>query len=175
VEFRFPSELLYPLVVSVAFPLTLFCIALHPGLRANNAARFFAATLFQTVLWALGSLALPGELRPQSLSDWVLGALIWTSFMLLYLEVWALLSRGYTLAMLLVLLKSATPLSTAEIARDYRGGAGLGWIMKHRAGGLEAAGLITKQSGDIALTPLGALVARGYAAARSVLGLRSSG
>src|SRR4051794_26312735 len=137
-EFRFPPEMIYPFALSVAFPLTLFCAGLLPGLRANNATRFFAAALAQTALWILGSLALPAELRPRSPSAWALGGVIWACFMLLYLEVWALLSRGYTLALLLVLLKSAAPVPAAQIAREYRGGSGLGWIMQHRAGGLEA-------------------------------------
>lgn len=174
-EFRIPAEIIYPLAVSLAYPATLYSCALHPGLRANNAARFFAAALLQAAIWLLGSLVLPGDFRPRSFPDWLLGAFVWSSVMLLYLEAWALLSRGYTLAMLLVLQKSATPISAAQIARDYRGGSGLSWIMRHRVGGLETAGLVARQSGDLVLTPLGTWVARGYLAARVVLGLRSSG
>ncbi len=173
-DFRFPPELAWPLAVSLAFPLTLFVAARRRAWRERNDVRFFAAAVFQSALLVIGAFALAPEWRPRSAGDWLCGAMLWLAFMLFYLEVWGLMSRGYTLAMLIVLLRSPRPLSAAEIAREYRGGAGLGWIMEHRTRGLQAAGVIDKTpAGDVILTTSGAWIVHAYAAARAAFGLRN--
>jgi hypothetical protein len=98
------------------------------------------------------------------------------SMTLAYLEVWGLLSRGYTLGVLLTLYKAQAPLTESQIAAAYRGGDGLTWIMSHRLGGLTAARLVAVRDGAVQLTPLlGRIVAHSYRAAITVLGLRRTG
>ena len=169
-DFRLPPELLYSVGVSLAFPVTLFVVTRWPG---HNARRFLVAALLHTVIGATGELWLPGGPRPATATGWLLGALVWTALLQLYLQVWSLLSRGYTLSMLIVLLQVRESLDATEIARRYRGGAGLGWIMQHRTRGLEAAGMVeARADGALALTGAGSFIARAYLAARGVFGLR---
>lgn len=170
VQLDFPDGFFFALFASLAFPVTLMLAGLHADLRADNAKRFFLAASAHTAALAAATWA-----RGGGEETWLLGALMWAIILLLYLEIWALLSRGYTLAMLLSLLDTSTPLSADEIARRYRGGAGLAWIMEHRAGGLEAARLIRRQGGQIRLTVRGAVVARASLAARTMLGLSRGG
>jgi hypothetical protein len=174
-DINFPTELCYPLLGSLAFPLTLFCAGGFPNLRAHNAMRFFICTLVHTALLIALNLALPYHIRLHSYEEWLMAVLLWSTALLLYLEIWALLSRGYTLAMLLVLLASPVPLSPADIAARYRGGDGLQWIMLHRSGGMQATGLIKIDRQYVALTWLGAMVARAYGIMRSVFRLRVTG
>ena len=175
-DFSFPIQLAYPAVVSLTFPLSLLVVTRLEWLRSRNAAQFVVAALLQIAVWVLGSLTLPNGYHPVRPSDWILAAMVVSCALLFYLEVWALLSRGYTLSMLLTLMRAKHPLSSDEIARQYRGGTGLDWVMRHRVGGLEAAGLVRTEGGFLVLTrPLGTLTAVAYRAAISVLGLRRTG
>jgi hypothetical protein len=175
-SFDFPAVLIYPVVLSVLFPFGLLLIARFAPVRGKNATQFFYAALLQVALWAAGSLVLPEALRNRDALDWLLGAMVVASGLLLWLEAWALLSRGYTLSMLLILLRAAQPLSKAELARRYRGGTGLEWIMQHRVGGLTAAGLVRTNGADLELTPhLGLPVAVLYRITIAIFGLRKTG
>jgi len=175
-DFGLPTQIAYPAIISLTFPFTLLLVTRLGALRSRNAAQFLAAVLLQGFVWILGSLALPDSYRPIHFSDWLFTAMLVASSFLFYLEVWALLSRGYTLSMLLTLLRAARPLSGEEIARQYRGGAGLDWIMRHRVGGLEAAGLVWADGRQLALTrPLGMLIAVAYRIAITIFGLRRTG
>jgi hypothetical protein len=175
-DFSFPARLVYPAAISLAFPVTLLLVTRVGSLRSHNAAQFLAGALLQMLLWVAGSLLLPDGYRPASLSDWACAGLAVSCALLFYLEVWALLSRGYTLSMLLTLLRAERPLSSEELARKYRGGAGLDWVMQHRVGGLEATGLVRSEREHLALTrPLGTLIAVAYRVAIAVFGLRRTG
>lgn len=175
-KFGFPSELWYSAAMSLAFPLILLVVSRIGALRGRNAARFLAATLAQLLLWVSGCLLLPREFRPVHYTDWILAAMILASVLLVYLEIWALLSRGYTLSMVITLRRAGGSLTTREIAERYRGGAGLDWIMRHRTGGLEAARLVCRNGEDLVLTvPLGQLTALAYKVAIALFGLRRTG
>jgi len=175
-DFSVPARLIYPAAISLTFPITLLLVTRVDSLRSRNAAQFLAGALLQLLLWVLGSLVLPDGYRPDSLWDWACAGMFVSCALLFYLEVWALLSRGYTLSMLLTLLRAERPLSSEELARKYRGGAGLDWVMQHRVGGLEAAGLVRSERDCLALTrPFGALVAVAYQVAIAVFGLRRTG
>jgi hypothetical protein len=98
------------------------------------------------------------------------------SAVLVYLEIWGLLSRGYTLGLLTTIHQAGQPLPAAELARRYRGGEGLEWIMRHRLAGLEAAGLVRQDGENLVLTPrLGNAVAWSYRVAVALLGLKVTG
>ncbi len=175
-DFSFPARLIYPAVISLIFPITLLLVTRVKSLRSRNAAQFLAGALLQLLLWVLGSLVLSDGYRPDSVRDWACAGLVVSCGLLFYLEVWALLSRGYTLSMLLTLLRAERPLSTEELARKYRGGAGLNWVMQHRVGGLEASGLVRPEGACLTLTrPLGALIVVAYQVAIAVFGLRRTG
>jgi hypothetical protein len=176
VQFSFPAELLYPVIFSLTFPITLAVVSRSRLLRGRNAAQFFVASLVHLAAWVGGSLFLPAGYTPHGASGWLISSMVVGSFLMIYLEAWALLSRGYTLAMLLALLESPSPLAADAIAARYRSGDGLEWIFRHRLAGLEAAGMIRKEGADLALTPrLGAFVVMLYRVAIAVFGLRKTG
>src|SRR5205807_7885585 len=98
--------------------------------------------------------------QESEITEMALGFMILGAALLFYLEVWALLSRGYTLGLLLTLHRAGRPLDDSELAARYRGGAGLSWIMSHRIDGLLSAGLVSLENGQVVLSPrLGTLVA----------------
>ena len=134
----FPYELVLPALIGTAFPLVLMPLTRIPRLKSRNGVQFFLATVAVVSLWIAGAAASPGPVRPHAVADWVLSGLVLASVLLMYLEAWALLSRGYTLALLLSLLEAGEPLDGRELARRYRGGDGLPWIMRHRLEGLLA-------------------------------------
>ncbi len=144
-----------------------------PGLRERNALQFLAGSAIVIGLWliALRAAAAPtatgGELATS--------LMILASTLLVYLEAWALLSRGYTIGLLLTLFRCQHSITDAELAAGYRHGKGLGWIMRHRLGGLISARLVRRQSDLIVLTPTGAIVARLYRVAIAILGLKVVG
>ncbi|HKF10916.1 MAG TPA: hypothetical protein VKB89_19675 [Xanthobacteraceae bacterium] len=101
--------------------------------------------------------------------------MILASALIIYLEIWALLSRGYTLGLLLTLFRGKAPMSDAQLAASYRQGEGVGWIMRHRLGGLLSARLVRRQGDCVVLTGAGALIGILYRAAVATLGLKVTG
>ena len=66
-------------------------------------------------------------------------------------------------------------LSDAQLAASYRQGEGVGWIMRHRLGGLLSAWLVRRQGDRVVLTGAGALIGILYRAAVATLGLKVTG
>jgi hypothetical protein len=74
------------------------------------------------------------------------------------------------------LLNEGCALTDSEISTRYRGGEGLQWIMRHRLGGLEGAGMIRRHGDQITLVGFpGAFVARVYGWCVAILGLGRTG
>lgn len=174
-DFSMPASLLWALIVGALQPLVLLAVTRWSRLAGRNALQFLLCTLGMWLLW-LVSVAIVPAVRPINAVEAVLCQMVLAGSALFYLEVWGLLSRGYTLSVLLTLLKAGRPLTGAEIASLYRGGDGLDWIMHHRLGGLEAAGLVERQGDRVTLSPFrGMLIARLYAVSIAVLGLHRTG
>ena len=139
-DFGAGAAVLISLLAAVLFPVVLAVLSRLPGLRDRNALQFFASSVVVVGFWAVALHAHGGPAAT--------GAELVTSFMILagaflvYLEAWALLSRGYTLGLLLTLFRGKCPMTDAELATGYRQGQGLGWIMRHRLGGLLSARLV---------------------------------
>jgi hypothetical protein len=92
--------------------------------------------------------------------------------LLFYLNIWGLMSRGYTLGILLTLQRAGRSLSAAEIRRLYRGSESLDWILRHRLGAMLSAGVVERDAELLVLTPVrGVLVARLYLLCAACLGL----
>jgi hypothetical protein len=161
------------LLAAVLFPALVAVLARLPGLRDRNALQFLAGTLIVLVVWAL-VWGLASAARP-SAAELATSLMIVGGALLIYLEAWGLLSRGYTLGLLLTLFHGARPMTEAELARSYRQGQGLGWIMRHRLGGLLSTGLVRRKDDRIVLTPAGALIGVLYRVAVAVLGLKVTG
>ena len=173
-DFSLTPSILCALVVGCALPIYLAVIARVPMLSGRNALQFLCGLLVMMVLW-IGLVALwPGP-RPD-FAELCTGLMLLGAGSLFYLEVWGLLSRGYTLGLLLTLYRADRPLTEDELAQGYRGDNGLSWIMRHRLAGLVGAGLVREQGRVLTLTPiLGVPVAWLYKVSILALGLRRTG
>ncbi|MCW4116988.1 hypothetical protein NPA31_018675 [Aurantimonas sp. MSK8Z-1] len=163
------------LLVALALPVYLFAVARFARLARRNALQFLLSCVVMLLLWIVLALVWPLA-RPRGVEETLVCLMILGGATLFYLEVWALLSRGYTLGVLLTLLKADRPLAGEDIARLYKGGEGITWIMRHRLSGLIGAGLIARQGEAIALTrPRGLAIARSYGLSIVALGLGRTG
>ena len=171
-DFSISASALSALACGIAQPVYLLILTRIPGLKGRNACQFALSILVAFGLWIGSLMFLP---RPVTAMDVVVGAMILVTGTLAYLEAWALLSRGYTLGLLLTLLRAEKPLTDTELSSRYRGGNGLAWIMGHRMGGLVGAGLVRREGDRLTLAPRGVLVASMYKLCIAVLGLRRTG
>jgi hypothetical protein len=173
-DFTMPATVAAPLAVSLSLPIYLLLVVRIPSLAGRNALQFLVSVLITIAVWT-GALVFIPAARPMSVADIVMETMIVCIVTLVYLEIWALLSRGYTLTLLITIHQNGRPLSAAELARSYRG-EGLEWIMYHRMAGLEAAGLVQRQGDRVVLTQRrGHLVAWSYRLVIALLGLKTTG
>lgn len=174
-EFDIPGALLAALLAGVPLPLYLLLVTRLPGLAGRNPIQFLLGSVIAFGVWLLAVLVVPA-FRPSGIADLAVALMALAGGMLVYLEIWGLLSRGYTLAVLLTLAQAGKPLAPEEISAGYRGGDGLEWIMRHRVAGMIAAGVVERRDTQLVLTPgRGMLVARLYRLSIAVLGLRRTG
>lgn len=175
VDFSLPGPLLAALIASLFQPAFLWLVTKIPSLEGRNPIQFAISTAIVFVVWLAALVAIPG-LAPSSPEALLVGAFAIGGALLLYLEIWGLMSRGYTLSILIALADAGRPLSPPEIARAYRGGEGLDWIVSHRLGGMQAAGAIELQGERVTLTASrGVPIARLYRLCIAILGLRKTG
>lgn len=173
-DFSIPSTFLTALGIGVLQPLYLVVVTRIRSVSGRNALQFSLSVVIMVTLWTGTFVAMP-SLRPTGIADFALGLMVLAGATLFYLGLWGLLSRGYTLGVLLT-LNANRPLNEDEIANAYRGGEGLSWIMRHRFGGLIAAGLVERQGDRVTLTRCrGLMVARLYQISIATLGLRRTG
>jgi hypothetical protein len=155
-------------------PICLWLLTLAPALRGRNASQFLLSSI--TIFTAFILYNIFSESAGAGL-DITIGMLILIGTSLLYLEAWALLSRGYTIGLLLTLLKADSHgLTRDELSSRYRGGDGIDWIMAHRLSGLIGAGLVERKGDKLWLTAFPGLpVVQAYRIAVAILGLRRTG
>jgi hypothetical protein len=170
-DFSAGAAVVTSLVAVALFPAVLAVLARLPGLRDRNALQFLASSVIVIAAWLI-ALQLPAM---SSATDIATALMILAGALLVYLEAWGLLSRGYTLGLLLTLFRAKHPMSDAQLAASYRQGEGVGWIMRHRLGGLMSARLVRRQGDRIVLTPAGVLIGMLYRAAIAVFGLKVTG
>ena len=105
------------------------------------------------------------------------GAIGWfVSAMIVYAELRSLLSRGYSLCVLVDILHAQRRPSMAELADSYGRGLGLSGMMAKRIASLASLRLVQSRDGMVGpLTPLGRSLARFGRAFRRVLRLELVG
>lgn len=162
--------------VAVAFfPVTLIIMARLTPLVGRNALQFLLSFVVTTTFWLLTLFFLIQKSQTIDLESFLTSFFLYSGLLLVYLEIWGLLSRGYTLGLLLTFYKSRTALSAKEAAASYRGGEGLDWLIKHRFSGLISAKMIKVQDDKVILTARGTVIAYLYKLAILFFGLRYSG
>jgi hypothetical protein len=172
-DFAAGPAVLASLLAAGLFPVILAVLSRLPGLRDRNALQFLASSVAAIGLWGIALHAHGGQAA--TAAELVTSFMILAGALLVYLEAWALLSRGYTLGLLLTLFRGKLPMTDAELSANYRQGQGLGWIMHHRLGGLLSARLVRREGDLVALTFFGLVIARLYRAAIAFLGLKVTG
>jgi hypothetical protein len=174
-DFTLPFGYLTALSVGLLQPLYLYGATRIPALQGRNALQFLVSAAVALVLWG-GAVILFSQDRLASAYDFLPGFFVISCCILVYLEIWGLMSRGYTLGLLLTLFEADQPLTATEILQRYRGGEGLDWIMRHRLAGMISSGVIVREGDFLKLTPLrGMVVARLYQFAILIVGLRRTG
>jgi hypothetical protein len=174
IDFTLSRALAAALVCGLSLPLWLLPITRIPALRGRNPVQFLWCATLVVLAW-LGAVLLVPSWRPAGIAETAVCLMAMGSAILVYLEVWGLLSRGYTLALLLALEDAGGPLTAGEIALRYRGGDGLGWILRHRVAGMVAARVVRREGDQIVLYGArGAAVAMMYRLGLAALGLRRS-
>jgi hypothetical protein len=162
-------------LAAAILPLCLFLVTRLPFAAGRNALQFLISVIAVLIAWTSALLFIPAA-RPNDISEVVLGVMVVVTAVVFFLEIWALLSRGYTLGILITIYRSGRPLPAAELASSYRCGAGLEWIMRHRLAGLESAGLVCRSDDAVVLTPRrGRAVASACRIAIAFLGLEAVG
>ncbi len=175
IDFAIPAPLLVALVLIFCLPIPLWFVTRVPSLHERNPQQFLYSVILTSFVWFLLVAFVPA-FAPRGIEDWLVGGMALAGGALVYLEIWGLMSRGYTLSIMAALYEANGPLTPDEIARKYRGGDGLDWILRHRLSGLEASGMVSRDDDRIALqAPGGFFVARLYHLCILVLGLKRTG
>jgi hypothetical protein len=171
VDLALAPSLAAAMAVAALQPAYLLLLTRVDRLRGRNAWQFLLSAVATLAIWA-GLLAAVPALRPAGAAEAALAAMGLAAGVLFYLNIWGLMSRGYTLGMLLTLHRAGRPLTATEIRHLYRGGEALEWIMRHRLGAMRAAGVIEGAADAPVLTSVrGVLVARLYLLCAACLGL----
>lgn len=175
IDFSLSYPIQITLLMSALFPVILLFLAKTVWLSGRNALQFLATYLLTTFSWV--SILLIFTKEPINLfvnSLWI-SFFLYHAIILIYLEIWGLLSRGYTLGLLLTFYKANTPLTIDALANSYRGGKGLYWLIHHRFAGLAAAKIIKLDHDKVTLTARGKFIASIYDLSIQFFGLRYSG
>lgn len=171
-EFEITAPLICAAIVVLMQPAVLAGLARISQVKNSNAAKFALSSVVTFLLWLIFVLATAETIN---VSEFLVGAMALITAEIFYLEVWALITGGYTLTLLLTLLNSEQPLNAAEIANRYHGGDNLSWILQHRLGKLIDTRLVRRDRELVILTNKGTIIARLYEIAIAILGLRTSG
>lgn len=149
-DFSLSSLELASLLMVPLFPALLSIIARVKAVQNRNALQLCLTSVIMIFLW--GGIVYCISVQDVVLSEIVSSLMIFVTILLVYVEIWALLSRGYTLGILLTLNECSVPLDDKKLAQSYRSGEGLEWLIHHRFSGLFATKLIFKNDNKIFLT-----------------------
>jgi hypothetical protein len=175
IDFTISQPVYIAIVISVLFPFILGLVSKIKAIAGRNALQFLLTFLISTSGWLAGLVCLFFQATIYGAESYCISFFLYSSALLVYLEIWSLLSRGYTIGLLLTFYKSNSPLNATELAKLYRGGEGLDWLIKHRFSGLISAKMIQLKDQQVVLTTRGMMVAFLYKLSVLFFGLRYSG
>jgi hypothetical protein len=174
VDFALPPAMAAALAAALLFPPCLAAMSRIGPLAGRHGSAFLASSLIMIVCW-LAIVHWPG-FPAFTLAEALGGLFVVLGAVIFYLQLWGLMTRGFSLGILLTLLKTGRPLTGEEIFVAYRDGDGLGWIMRHRLDGLCAAGMIVQDGDRLVLSsPTGTAIAMLNKACVAFFGLRRTG
>ena len=172
-DFSISSIMLSSIVIGAGFPLLLIVVVRIPLLARRVGLQFLISSLFTVFLWVSFVAFMVSDYSLPLLTEIAISSMILFSFLIVYLEIWALLTNGYTLGLLLTLLKTGHPVNEHEFSKRYRNNEGVSWVIEHRLTRLIAAGLIKKVHSGLVISPVsGSTVASLYKLGIVILGLQ---
>lgn len=155
----------------VVLPFLLWLTGKIPGLAPMYGRRFAWAGLLGSLLWTIAITISSGNLLEKSAAT-----LVVFSITIVVLQAWGLLTRGFTLAVVLALWRIGSPARPDAVAAAYRAGEGLEALMTIRVGGMLQAQLVRKTGDVLELTkPMGHFVVYAYVCLVKLLGLKRTG
>jgi len=150
-SFEISIPVLAALIAGGLIPLYLILFAGVSPLRRAD-IRMTAAGVTAVVVWAGAlSLASPG-LQGHAGADLAAGLLILGCAFMGFMMLWGLLTRGFTLSLLVALAKAERPMSMVELADGYGGGQGASFFADKRITGLRQLGFIREAGDQVRLT-----------------------
>jgi hypothetical protein len=125
-------------------------------LRLGVAQRFGVTAIAVIAAYALACLRDP--IVESRIVPLVTGAALIAAALVFVLGVWGVLTRGYSVALLITLEGLGRPTSTDVLERSYSAGRGLRWLTEKRLNGLKAAHVVVVSGDQVIIThPIGSL------------------
>lgn len=152
-----PYAVLVSLAAAVLLPVVLLALS-HPPLRIPPVGRRFKAAALITVAgWGVALVLAPD--RP-SVSDLAASLCLLIGALLAEFTLWTLVCWGFSIALLLELVRAEQPLDCDAWVSAYTGGGTIMQFTQDRLGVLLSHGMATNEDGILHPTRRGRLTAR---------------
>ena len=139
--------------------------------RLNVSGRYIASAVIVIIFYGL--LCFFNSSNPAVILS---GLLLLLSILIFILGLWGLLTRGYTVALLVTLYSLGGKSTITELENTYSGGRGLKWLTTKRLNGLSNAKMIRIEKSQITIRkPLGLLIIKLYKTFQQVFQLKGYG
>ena len=159
----------WALFAGAATPICVLAVSRWRG-ALGPGAKFLLGYGIAVALW-VSAVAAPLGAKAGAPDQILLGLLAILAAGVGWANLWGVLTRGYTLRLLLDFLRLAKPVTREELGAAYSGGRGLDWMFRKRLATLAAFGLTRRRNGLITMTSF-----PGRAVAQlSLIGLRLLG
>jgi hypothetical protein len=147
-SFGWPApEVEWAMLLGIAAP---FVLLISRWLLSDVAKRFGVTAIVVIAAYILICLCAP--LTEPRIVPIVTGGALIVSALVFVLGVWGVLTRGYSVALLITLERSPGPMSVGDLEAGYSGGRGLRWLADKRLSGLKAARAVDIVDGDVRIT-----------------------
>ncbi len=161
-------EIIWALSVGALFPFFLFVSKYS---RLNVSGRYIASAVIVIIFYGL--LCFFSSNNPAAILS---GLLLLLSILIFILGLWGLLTRGYSVALLVTLYSLGGKATITELEKKYSGGRGLKWLTTKRLNGLSNAKMIKIEKCKITIRkPLGLLLIKIYKIFQQLFQLKGYG
>ena len=170
-QFVWPADELYlAFLCALAAPVVLFA---SQWFIENVSIRYITMVIatLGTYIFIIGFL----YVKPFFTIQCVSGLAFLISVCIFILGFWGLLTRGFSVAMLLSLEKNDGA-ETETLHSGYANGMGLHWFLEKRLAGMRAIGVVVESEGSVKITPiLGILALQSYRLFKKLFKLQQYG